>query len=132
MDGVLLDSESICDYAWERAASEQGLSDISEGLEKCRGTTKKATFEILNKLYANEDCETKLDVELFMERTHELFYEIEEKQGIERMYYAKEALEQLKEKYILALASSTREELRELWLEYSPTNIHGLFNKKRF
>ena len=134
MDGVLLDSESICDYAWEKAASEQGLLDISEGLEKCRGTTKIETQKILTELYASEkigdDIEDiaagdkgsdkksgknknkniKLDVPLFMQRTHELFYEIEEKEGIERMYYAKEALEFLSKRYILALASSTREE----------------------
>ncbi len=112
MDGVLLDSESICDYAWERAASEQGLLDISEGLEKCRGTTKVETRKILTELYAEgrDTNQPRLDVALFMERTHELFYEIEDKQGIERMYYAKEALDFLSEKYVLALASSTREE----------------------
>ena len=106
MDGVLLDSESICDYAWEKAASEQGLNNIKDGMEKCRGTTKIETEKILNKLYANEG----LDIKLFMQRTHELFYEIEEKQGIECMPYAKESLEKLKQNYILALASSTREE----------------------
>ncbi|MCR5699107.1 MAG: HAD family phosphatase [Treponemataceae bacterium] len=110
MDGVLLDSESICDYAWEKAASEQGLLDISEGLEKCRGTTKIETKKILNQLYCKPDSNFQLDVELFMQRTHEIFYEVEEKEGIELMYYAKEALEFLGKKFVLALASSTRGE----------------------
>ena len=110
MDGVLLDTESICDYAWEKAASEQGLLDISEGLEKCRGTTKIETKKILNSLYCKKDSKIQLDVELFMQRTHEIFYEVEEKEGIKLMYYAKEALEFLSQKFVLALASSTRGE----------------------
>ena len=81
MDGVLLDTESICDYAWEKAASEQSLLDISEGLEKCRGTTKIETKKILNSLYCKKDSKIQLDVELFMQRTHEIFYEVEEKEG---------------------------------------------------
>ena len=102
MDGVLLDSESICDYAWKIAAKEQQITDISMGLEKCRGTSKKGTVELLQNLYP------AMDVALFMQRTHDLFYEIEAKNGIALMPYAKEALEDLSKKYILALASSTR------------------------
>ena len=48
------------------------------------------------------------DSEAFLERTSELFHEIEEKDGIPLLPYAKEILEYLKPRYRLALASSTR------------------------
>ena len=37
MDGVILDSESISDITWRKAAEEKGLTVNDEILNACRG-----------------------------------------------------------------------------------------------
>lgn len=103
MDGVILDSESISDITWRKAAEEKGLSVNDEILNACRGSNKNDTIQTLKKYYGSD-----FDSEAFLERTSELFHEIEEKYGIPLLPYAKEILEYLKPRYRLALASSTR------------------------
>ncbi len=103
MDGVILDSESISDITWEKAAAERGLSVNDEILNACRGSNKNDTIVTLKKYYGQD-----FDSEAFLNRTSELFHEIEEKDGIPLLPYAKEILEYLKPRYRLALASSTR------------------------
>lgn len=103
MDGVILDSESVSDVTWEKAAAEKGLKVNDEILNACRGTNKNDTMTILKKYYGGD-----FDSEAFLERTSELFHEIEEKDGIPLLPYAKEILSYLKPRYRLALASSTR------------------------
>lgn len=103
MDGVILDSESISDITWRKAAEEKGLSVNDEILNTCRGSNKNDTIQTLKKYYGSD-----FDSEAFLERTSELFHEIEEKDGIPLLPYAKEILEYLKPRYRLALASSTR------------------------
>ena len=103
MDGVILDSESISDITWRKAAEERGLSVNDEILNACRGSNKNDTIVTLKKYYGSD-----FDSEKFLERTSELFHEIEDKEGIPLLPYAKEILEYLKPRYHLALASSTR------------------------
>ena len=103
MDGVILDSESISDITWRKAAEEKGLSVNDEILNACRGSNKNDTIQTLKKYYGSD-----FDSKAFLERTSELFHEIEEKDGIPLLPYAKEILEYLKPRYRLALASSTR------------------------
>ena len=103
MDGVILDSESISDITWEKAAAEKGLAVNDEILNACRGSNKNDTIATLKKYYGDD-----FDSEAFLERTSELFHEIEEKEGIPLLPYAKEILSYLKSRYRLALASSTR------------------------
>ena len=103
MDGVILDSETISDITWKKAAEEKGLVTDTEILNACRGTNKNDTMTILKKYFGQD-----FDSEAFLERTSELFHEIEEKDGIPLMPYAKEILEYLKPRYRLALATSTR------------------------
>lgn len=103
MDGVILDSESISDITWRKAAEEKGLTVNDEILNACRGSNKNDTKQTLKKYYGAD-----FDSEAFLERTSELFHEIEEKDGIPLLPYAKEILEYLKPRYRLALASSTR------------------------
>lgn len=106
MDGVLLDTETICEKTWDIAAREMNLSDIQETFLKCLGTTKKETTRIIHEKYGNH-----VDVDALMQRSHDLFEEVEKTQGIDLMPYAKETLVYLKEKgYRIALASSTRGE----------------------
>jgi len=105
MDGVILDSETICDQTWKIAGEELGLSNIEEGMKQCLGTNKNDTSQILKNIYGSD-----FDSEAFMNRTSELFHEIEFSSGIPLMPYAKECLQALKSsgKYRIALASSTR------------------------
>lgn len=103
MDGVLLDSESICDKTWEIARKEFGLPEGIDSINKCRGTNYYDSAIILRELYGQD-----LEAEKYLERCSELFREIEFSTGIPLMPYAKECLEYLKPKYRLALASSTR------------------------
>lgn len=105
MDGVILDSESISDITWHQALAEAGLKDDKDAVNKCRGTNLSDTYAILHGLYGKD-----FPVEKFMKRSSELFHEIEFTKGIPLMPYAKEILEYLKSKYILALASSTKKE----------------------
>lgn len=103
MDGVLLDTESICDQTWEVAAKEFGLKDSKSAIEQCRGTSKADTKIILKRFYGQD-----FDSDAYLARTSELFYEIENSKGINKMPFAKECLEALKSKFRVALASSTR------------------------
>lgn len=103
MDGVLLDTETICDRTWYKVAEERKISNIQKAMQSCRGMNKADSYITLKKLYGED-----FDVEGFMQRTSELFHEIETAEGINLMPYVKEALEYLKPRYRIILASSTR------------------------
>jgi len=106
MDGVLLDSESICDKTWEIAAKEWNLKDAYTVIQECRGRNKTDSILVLKNHYGQD-----FDGQVYLQRTSDLFYEIEKKDGIPLMHYAKEILEDLKSAgYRIALASSTRSE----------------------
>ena len=47
MDGVILDSESLCDKTWQKAATEFQISDLQKVLNICRGRNKNDTIQIL-------------------------------------------------------------------------------------
>ncbi len=103
MDGVLLDSESVCDLVWRQAAKECGIDGIDKIIEKNRGcnyTDTRASLE--------HDMQSVSAADKFMNRTAELFNKIETEEGIPSMKGARAALEYLTKKgYRIALASST-------------------------
>ena len=74
-------------------------------IEKCRGTNMADTLLILKELYGKD-----FPAEKFMQRSSELFHEIENTSGIPLMPYSAEILAYLKPRYRLALASSTRKQ----------------------
>lgn len=107
MDGVLLDTESVCDRTWELAANDFNLTrdDAMRIISLCRGTNKKTSREIILREIGSD-----FDVDSFMKATSDYFKKIESEEGISTKPYAKECLSYLKEKgYRLALASSTRQ-----------------------
>lgn len=107
MDGVLLDTESVCDRTWELAAKDFGLDpkDAMRIISLCRGTNKKTSREIILRELGSD-----FDVDSYMAATSSYFKKIEEEEGVETKPFAKECLSQLKKKgFRLALASSTRE-----------------------
>lgn len=106
MDGVLLDTEKVCKKTWEIAASEFKIGKIDEAFYKCVGTNRHDTEIILEKFLGD-----KISPEKFRERTSELFYVVENEQGLEKKPFVAECLSSLKSKgFRIALASSTRGE----------------------
>ena len=74
MDGVLLDTESVCDRTWQIAGKEFGVSeeDSLKIVNLCRGTNKSDTRDIIRR-----ELGESFDVEGFLKRTSECFVEIE-------------------------------------------------------
>lgn len=104
MDGVVLDTETICFKTWELAARDFTIADYEKAEHACLGTNKKETENILKNFFGDD-----FDAKAFMERTSHYFYEIERAQGISLMKEVIPTLEYLSGKYKIALASSTRE-----------------------
>lgn len=103
MDGVLLDSESVCDRCFEQAAIEQNIEDRKPVIEDARGMGKPSFMDFIAKTYGD-----KIDTELLWNRASELFHIVEDKEGLSLLPFVKEILEYLKPNYKIALASSTR------------------------
>lgn len=103
MDGILLDSESVSDITWEKAAKDFNIQMSMDILNSCRGSNKQDIIIILKNHYGND-----FPADQFLNKTGEYFWKIDEKQGIPLMPYAKEILDYLSPKYKIALASSTR------------------------
>ncbi len=103
MDGVLLDSESVCDKCFEQAAIEQNIEDRKPIIEDARGMGKTSFMEFISKTYGD-----KIDTELLWNRASELFHIVEDTEGLSLLPFVKEILEYLKPNYKIALASSTR------------------------
>lgn len=105
MDGVLLDSETVCDRTWEMAFDELGMKTDPSILKACIGCNKTDSARIIR-----EHLGADFNSENFLQRTSYFFHKIETEEGVPLMPYVLETLEYLSGKYVLALASSTREE----------------------
>lgn len=106
MDGILLDTESVCRKCWERAAEEFNIERISEAFSRCVGQNTNDTLKILEKF-----CKGKCSPAEFHDRTSELFYVVEREEGLSKMPFVDECLTELKRRGLrLAVASSTRME----------------------
>ncbi|WP_294430510.1 HAD family phosphatase [uncultured Treponema sp.] len=104
MDGVLLDTESVCKICWYRAAEECGLENIQKIFMECVGCNRGDTIRLLSKYFPSE--KEAFD---FRERTSELFDVIEKEEGLKKMPFVIDCLERLqKSGFRLAVASSTR------------------------
>ena len=101
MDGVLLNTEEISERAWREAATALSLPAALPLYSVCIGTTMQATEELLTCALGEEAAR------LFMAEWDAGFDRIAEAEGIPAMPFAAEALEALKGRYRLALASST-------------------------
>ena len=105
MDGVILDSETICNQVWRVVGKEYGINDIEQGIKMCLGTNINDTCRILRELYGQD-----FPTDDFVQRVTDGFRDVEHSSGIPLMPYAKDCLEKLKNagKYKIALASSTK------------------------
>lgn len=107
MDGVLLDTESLCKKCWRIAARDWGLEDVDSVYYECVGQASQDTLRILQDFFVKQKADfVALD---WYNYAKSFFYKIEKAGGLKKMKGAQECLERLLEKgYILALASSTR------------------------
>ncbi len=104
MDGVLLDTETVCKITWRRAAEEYGIDNIDEAFRKCVGCNRNDT-ELILRDYVGD----KVAPQVFRNRTGELFDIVEEESGLEKMPYVDDCLSFLKKNgFRIALVSSTR------------------------
>lgn len=104
MDGVLIDSESVCDVIWERLADEMGLPDIQAAIAENRGCNEALMAKNLIARYGEG-----FDCKKFFEDFRVHFHEVEFSQGIPLLPHVAETLDYLKGRgYKLALATSTR------------------------
>lgn len=111
MDGVLIDSETLCDKTWVQTAREMNLENIESCIKDCRGLNRQDAVKVLKSYYGQD-----FDGIKFLDRNSELFMEVEATEGVPLMPAVMETLEYLSKKYILCVASSTRKVhvLREL------------------
>jgi HAD superfamily hydrolase (TIGR01509 family) len=106
MDGVILDTESICRRTWYIAGEKHHIPDdaVEKGFRTTIGCNKNDTKLNLLELYG-----VNFPADLFMRETSEAFHKIEAEEGIPLMRGVLEALGYLKQNnYRIALASSTR------------------------
>lgn len=104
MDGVLLDTESVCKICWARAAEEYNLSNINEIFLQCVGRSRADTTLLLQKYLPGPE-----EASAFRERTSLLFDDVWREQGLQKMPYVDECLKDLKKAgFRMAVASSTR------------------------
>lgn len=105
MDGVIFDSERGCLNVWKEIAEEHGLENMEEVFKRCIGTTVVATSEILRDAYGKD-----FDVSRFQKKASVMFHERFDDGRLPVLKGARELLIYLSEqKYIIGLASSTRE-----------------------
>lgn len=106
MDGVLLDTEKVCKVTWTLAAEEYRIKNIDEAFYKCVGMNRTDTERTLAHY-----LDGKVDAETFRERTSELFYDVEKKQGLDLKPFVVKCLTELKTSgFRISVASSTRGE----------------------
>ncbi len=109
MDGVLLDTESVCYECWLSAGSEFGILNVESLFRSCVGQNKGDTLLLLSKTLGSEEKARD-----FYERTGEFFSKIERERGLQKMDGVDFCLSLLKQNNIrLAVASSTRREAVE-------------------
>lgn len=104
MDGVLIDSETICDQIWYRLAEEMSLPDIDKAIVENRGCNTELMAKQLIARYGKSFDQPK-----FFSDFSKYYHEIEFSSGIPLMSEVVETLEYLKsQNYHLALCTSTR------------------------
>lgn len=118
MDGVLLDTESLCKKCWRLAAEEWKLKNVDEVYYQCVGQATQDTLFTLQNFFEKQN--KNFNAREWYDCARNFFRKTEESEGIELMPGAKNCLERLKTKgFVLALASSTRRQTVERQLSRS-------------
>ncbi len=122
MDGVLFDTERLCQDSWLFVAEEDGLPGMEEIFPQCIGRNANDSRKIVMEAYGED-----FDYEGFRQRASEWFWNYIEKNGLPMKPGVKEILAWLKENgWIIGLASSTRRSTVQNHLEQA--GISGYFS----
>ena len=130
MDGVIFDSERACLDTWTEAAAGYGITDVRDVFDRCIGTNKNQTRQIVESAYADTYGEGIADK--LLSESSRLFHEKYDGGKLPVKKGVKEILEYLKSENIrCAVASSTRKavveaELRDAgFLDYFEEIVGG-------
>lgn len=104
MDGILFDTERICQDSWFEVAKRRGLPGMEKIFPRCIGQNAAGSRRIVLEAYGED-----FDYEDFRKETSVWFWDYIEMRGLPVMPGAESLLRWLKESgWILGLASSTR------------------------
>lgn len=104
MDGVLFDTERLCERSWLAVAEKHKLPGMKEIFPRCIGLNANDSRRIVMDAYGEE-----FDYPGFREEASVWFWDYIEKNGLPVMTGVREILEWLKEnRWKVGLASSTR------------------------
>ena len=104
MDGVLFDTERLCQDSWLAVAEENGLPGMEEIFPQCIGLNANDSRRIVMNAYRED-----FDYEGFREQASVWFWDYIEKNGLPMKPGVRELLDWLKETgWTVGLASSTR------------------------
>lgn len=104
MDGVLFDTERLCQDSWLAVAEENGLPGMKEIFPQCIGLNANDSRRIVMNAYGED-----FDYEGFREQASVWFWNYIEKNGLPMKPGVRELLDWLKENgWTVGLASSTR------------------------
>lgn len=104
MDGILFDTERICEESWIQVARKRGLPRMEEIFPQCIGLNANGSRQIVMEAYGED-----FDYEGFRAEASAWFWDYIEKKGLPVMPGAGPLLHWLKEGgWSLGLASSTR------------------------
>ncbi|MGN0401616.1 MAG: HAD family hydrolase [Acetatifactor sp.] len=113
MDGVLFDSERLCQDSWLVVAKESGLPGMEEIFPRCIGLNANDSRQVVLDAYGQD-----FDYEGFRQRASVWFWEFIEKNGLPVKTGVRELLNWLRDhKWTVGLASSTRRSSVEKCLE---------------
>ncbi|MCH5338353.1 MAG: HAD family phosphatase [Acetatifactor sp.] len=104
MDGILFDTERLCQDSWIQVAVKRGLPGMEEIFPQCIGLNANGSRRIVLGAYGKD-----FDYDGFRAETSAWFWDYIDKNGLPVMPGAKPLLEWLKNnRWFLGLASSTR------------------------
>lgn len=104
MDGVLFDTERICQDSWMAVADKRGLPEMEKIFPRCIGRNAAGSRRIVLEAYGED-----FDYDSFRAEASAWFWDYIQKNGLPVMPGAERLLEWLKENgWTVGLASSTR------------------------
>lgn len=113
MDGVLFDTETLCQDSWMAIAEERGLPGMAEIFPQCIGLNANDSKQVVLRAYGQDFA-----YEEFRQQASVWFWDYIEKNGLPVKPGVREILEWLKEhNWKVGLASSTRRSSVENHLE---------------
>lgn len=103
MDGILFDTERLCQDSWIAVAKQNGLPGMEEIFPQCIGLNANDSKQIVMNAYGED-----FDYRGFREQASKWFWDYIEKNGLPVMPGAERLLRWLKENgWVVGLASST-------------------------